>query len=161
MEPGNDLAIYNRAVLRSATGDFKGAEADLGLIIERYPNFYPAYYQRSELRKKMNDAKGADKDYFAAWDLENKIREQRAAGQEVSAAGDKQEDQKTREETDKDLFKYNRVIVPPNELEQSSRYANPIRGRVQDQQVRLALEPMYRLSFYEELLPVGMKRPMN
>ena len=161
MEPGNDLAIYNRAVLRSATGDFKGAEADLGLIIERYPNFYPAYYQRSELRKKMNDAKGADKDYFAAWDLENKIREQRAAGQEVSAAGDKQEDQKTREETDKDLFKYNRVIVPPNELEQSSRYANPIRGRVQDQHVQIALEPIYRLSFYEELHPVRVKRPMN
>lgn len=161
MEPGNDLAIYNRAVLRSNTGDLEGAEADLSLIIDRYPNFYPAFYQRSELRKKMRDTKGADKDYFAAWDLENKIREQRAAGKEVSAAGDRGEDEKTREETDKDLFKYNRVIVPPNELAQSSRYANPIRGRVQDQQVRLALEPMYRLSFYEELHPVGMKRPMN
>ena len=36
MEPGNDPGIYNRAVLRSNTGDLEGAEADLSLIIDRY-----------------------------------------------------------------------------------------------------------------------------
>lgn len=161
MDPANDMAIYNRAVLRSTTGDTKGAEADLSQIITRYPNFYPAYYQRAELRKKMNDAKGADQDYFFAWDLENKIRQQKEAGQEVRAAGDQQAEDKTRQETDEDLFKYNRVIVPDNELAQSSPYANPIRGRVQDQAVQMMPEPMYRLSYYEELHPVGIKRPMN
>lgn len=161
LEPDNDMAIYNRALLRESTGDNKGAEQDLNTIINRYPNFIPAYYQRSEVRKKMGDAKGADKDYFAAWDLENRLREEKAAGRSFSARGDSTQQSKTRKEAEKDIDKYNRVIVSETDMEQTARYANPIRGRVQDMNIDIDVEPMFGMTFYEQGRPEGVHKAMN
>ena len=157
LEPDNDLAFYNRALLRQTTGDLRGAEADLSEIIRRYPQFIPAYYQRSEVRKNLGDAKGADKDYFDAWDLENKLKEDREAGRKFSARGD----EKTRSQEDKDINKYNRVVVSESEAEQTARYANPIRGNVQNFNVEVSIEDMFSLSFYEEEKLIETRKAMN
>lgn len=157
LEPNNDLAFYNRALLRQTTGDLQGAEEDLSEIIKRYPNFIPAYYQRSEVRKKQGDAKGADKDYFHAWDLENQLKADKEAGREFSAKGDG----KTRSEDDLDINKYNLVVVSESEAEQTARYANPIRGNVQNLNVEVEVEPLFTLSFYEEERPIQTKKAMN
>lgn len=160
LEPDNDMALYNRALLRSDLGDLKGAEADLTAILTEYPNFIPAYYQRSEIRRKLGNAKGADKDYFAAWDLENQLEADRAAGRKFSARGS-QPQGKTRTEDDKDLNKYNRVVVSETDMEQTMRYANPIRGNVQNFNVDVAIEPMFALTFYEQRGPVDRVRAMD
>ena len=166
LDPGNDLARYNRALLRQTTGDLKGAEEDLTYIIGQYPQFIPAYYQRSEVRKSRGNAKGSDKDYFDAWDLENKLREDRAAGRRFSARGDQadaaaSDDGKTRTMDEQDIEKYNRVIVSATDLEQTTRYANPVRGNVQNLNVEIRPEPMFGLSFYEQGRPVGVRKPMS
>ncbi len=166
LDPDNDMAIYNRALLRENTGDLAGAEEDLNVIIDRYPQFIPAYYQRSELRRKRGDAKGADKDYFDAWDLENKLREDRAAGRRFSARGDRQEDGKddngkVRHADETDISKYNRVIVAESDASQTARYANPIRGNVQNFNVDIQSEPMFVLTFYETENYVERRRAMN
>ncbi len=158
LEPDNDLAFYNRALLRNRTGDLPGAEADLNEIIQRYPQFIPAYYQRSEVRKKRGNAKGADQDYFYAWDLETKLQEARKAGKSFSASGD---DGKTRSKDDKDINKYNRVVVTETEVEQTARYANPIRGNVQNRNVDVEIEALFSISYYEEEKPINTKKAMN
>jgi len=166
LEPENDMAIYNRALLREGTGDLKGAKEDLDVIIERYPNFIPAYYQRSSVYKKMGNAKGSDRDYFKAWELEDKLKEARAAGKKFSARGDEAEAEddsngKTRKLSEKDINKYNRVIVSETDMEQTARYANPIRGNIQNFNVDVTVAPMYNLTYYEEQGPVGQRRPMS
>ncbi len=158
LEPDNDLAFYNRALLRQTTGDLRGAEDDLNEIIRRYPQFIPAYYQRSEVRKARGDAKGADKDYFHAWDLENQLKADKEAGREFSARGD---NGKTRSQEDKDLNHYNRVVVSKSDAEQTARYANPIRGNVQNLNVEVDIEPLFTLSFYEEERLLETKKAMN
>lgn len=163
LEPDNDMARYNRALLRERLGDLAGAEADVTVIIGHYPRFIPAYYQRSDIRRRRGDAKGADKDYFDAWDLENQRREIEAAGGRFTAGGEADEDEeqgdgKTRKMSEKDIRKYNRVIVSESDAEQTARYANPVRGRVQNFNVEVEPEPIFVLTYYEQQRPLGLRR---
>ena len=62
VDPDNTLARFNRALLRTAVGDYKGAVGDLSIVIESYPNFEQAYSCRVEARRKLGDIKGAKAD---------------------------------------------------------------------------------------------------
>ncbi|MBQ9202143.1 MAG: tetratricopeptide repeat protein [Bacteroidales bacterium] len=166
LDPDNDMARYNRALLREQLGDLAGAEEDVTAIIGRYPRFIPAYYQRSDIRRRQGNLKGADKDYFDAWDLDNQRREIEAAGGRFTAGGeeDPDEDQgqgKTRTMSEKDIRKYNRVIVSETDAEQTARYANPIRGRVQNFNVEVEPEPLFVLTYYEQSRPLGLRRAVS
>ena len=165
LDPDNDLAIYNRALLRESTGDLQGARSDLDIIIDHYPNFIPAYWQRSSVYKKLGNAKASDKDYFKAWALEDELKAARKAGKKFSARGDAAEEEedngKTRKLSEKDIRKYNRVIVSETDMEQTARYANPIRGNIQNFNVEVEVAPMFALTYYEDPGPVGQVRPVN
>lgn len=165
-EPDNYMAYYNRALLRYETGDYVGAVNDYDAVLQQYSNFLPGYYSRAEAKRKMRDNAGADRDYWAAIELEEKMKKDRGAGKNGLAASgtvagqdagrDEADDkgENTREQSDKNINKFNRLVVYDKEQERKSKYQSEVRGRVQDRNVRVDLEPMFVLTYYEKPDPV-------
>lgn len=173
-EPDNYMAYYNRALLKHETGDYAGAVRDFDVVLKQYPNFIPGYYSRAEAKKKMHDAKGAEKDYWLAFEIEQKAKKGNLASVTTSqsntsqgnatgttqgdASGDEKkenrEGENTREQSDKNINKFNRLVVYDKEEQRKSKYSNEIRGRVQDRNVRVDLEPQFVITYYEKLNPV-------
>ena len=160
LEPDNYMAIYNRGLLKHDIGDYKGAATDFTVIIAEYPKFTPAYYQRSESRKKMGDAKGADRDYFAAWDIEEKMKQERASSHKRNTASN-QAASDTTDTKKRDMTKYNKVIVAENEDPGVNKYQNPMRGRVQDKNIEVQMEDLFFITFYEKTRPGPVRRIMD
>lgn len=161
LEPDNFMAIYNRALLREEVGDFRGAAEDITTVLDEYPNFLPGYYTRSEIKRKMKDVRGADQDYWYAYNLEQKLLKEKAQGNKVTgkdvlsgdetATADNDADGKTREKSDKDIAKFNRLVIYDKGEEEASKYNSEIRGRVQDKQVKIDLEPQFVITYYEKM----------
>lgn len=158
-EPENYMAYYNRALLRFETGDYQGSVKDYDVVLSQYPNFLPGYYSRSEAKRKMRDVVGADRDYWAAIDLEEKAKKGQLSGKAgtsntdpVSGTGANSTEDKenTRERSDKSINKFNRLVVYDKEEERKSKYQSEVRGRVQDRNVRVDLEPQFVLTYYEK-----------
>lgn len=157
-EPDNFMAIYNRAILKEQTGDYRGAQADLNTVLVEYPNFVPGFYYRSEIKRKMGDTKGADRDYWYAYDLEQNLRKEREKGKQVTgkevldsgAVADNKDIDKTREKSDKNIEKFNRLVVYDKDEQQQSRYKSELRGRVQDKQVKVDLISQFVITYYEK-----------
>ena len=147
-EPDNYMAYYNRALLNHEVGDYRGAVRDINVVLKQYPNFLPGYYSRAEAKRKLNDLSGADRDYLMAMKLEQDKRQGHKPGGETSGSTEKETN--TREESDKNIDKFNRLVVYDKKDEQKSKYQSEIRGRVQDRNVHVDLEPQFILTYYEK-----------
>ena len=158
MEPDNYMAYYNRALLRFETGDYRGAVEDYDVVLKEYPTFLPGFIARSEAKRKMGDEAGADRDYWAAIRMEEQARKGQlpkkgtSGGATQTASADDGEN--TREESDKNIEKFNRLVVYDKEEERKSKYQSEVRGRVQDRNVRVELEPQFVLTYYVKPDPV-------
>jgi len=161
-EPDNFMAIYNRAILNNEIRNYRDATTDLDQVLTEYPYFVPGYYFRSEVKRAMNDAKGADKDYWYAYDLEQKLKQEKAKGKIITGKGvfDPSDSIKNvtadangknaRERSDKNIEKFNRLVMYDKDEEVKTTYKNEIRGRVQDRQVKVDLAPDFVVSYYEK-----------
>ena len=152
-EPDNLMALYNRGLLREQIGDYKGALTDISKVLEEYPNFATGYYIRSEVKKKLRDMQGAEKDYWRAFDLQQKANQ--------GAQVDNTSPEKTREESDKTIEKFNRLVVYDKTKEEYSKYNNELRGRVQDKNVTVDLEPSFIVTYYEKLEAIERSKYYN
>jgi len=153
IEPDNYMAYYNRALLNHETGNYTGAVYDFDVVLNQYPNFMPGYLSRSEAKRRLNDIIGADRDYWTAVELDEKNRR---GERPVSTSGnvtqneDQSDEERTREQSDKNIDKFNRLVVYDKEEQQRNRYQSEVRGRVQDRNVRIDIEPSFILSYYEK-----------
>lgn len=164
IEPDNYMAYYNRALLRYETGDYQGSVHDFDVVLRQYPNFVAGYYSRAEVKRKMHDEVGADRDYWTAYNMEQKKKNGNASGNAVASqngnntgtqlADPASKDENTREQSDKNIDKFNRLVVYDEEEVRKTKYNSEIRGRVQDRNVRVDLEPMFVLTYYEKVDPV-------
>lgn len=162
LDPKHHVAQYNRALMHEQVGQLREAMADLNVIIEAYPKFTPAMYQRSEIKRKLGDAVGADRDYFAAWNLDDKLkaeREDRRKNPDKYAEEDSIRYAEREEE--RKMERYNRVILAESSDRNLSRYDNPMRGRVQDQHVAFESEAAFGISFYDDRRPGPMRRALD
>ncbi|MDH6355090.1 tetratricopeptide (TPR) repeat protein [Dysgonomonas sp. PH5-45] len=144
-EPNNHIAYYNRALLKVSTADYRGAIDDMNKVLAEYPDFYHGFYARSEIKSKMRDQQGAEKDFRYARNLEARITKEIMSGK-----GQKDDEDKTREKSDKSIDKFNLLMVADKTEEQKSKYKSSARGRVQDKQVNLELEPIFVATYYEK-----------
>ncbi|MDR2469415.1 MAG: tetratricopeptide repeat protein [Tannerella sp.] len=155
-EPDNYMAYYNRALLHEETGNYSGAVRDLDVVLNQYPNFLSGYYTRSEAKRKLHDHAGADRDYWTAVELDEKRRKGQpvvassSTSPQTSSADETADEDKTRERSDKNIEKFNRLVVYDKAEEQRQKYRSEIRGRVQDRNVRIDLEPSFILTYYEK-----------
>ena len=159
MEPDNMMATFNRGLLRAQTGDYRGAISDYSKVIEEYPNFTAGYYHRAEARKKIGDRKGAEQDEFKLMKMQLDKRNGVTTGGNDKDVADNadgnsgKDNGKTRKKSDKNMDNYRKIVIADDsELEQ--RYKSDYRGRVQDRNVIIKLEPMYALTYYEKLSDV-------
>lgn len=161
-EPDNYMAYYNRALLRFETGDYRGAVQDYDVVLKQYPTFLPGFVSRSEAKRKLGDNVGADRDYWAAIKMEEQakngqIPKTSSSGSNTAVNGDAKTDdseENTREQSDKNINKFNRLVVYDKEQERKSKYQSEVRGRVQDRNVHVDLEPQFVLTYYEKADPV-------
>ena len=155
-EPDNYIALYNRAILNMENKDYRNALADLGPVLEEYPNFLQGYYFRSSLKRQMGDLRGAESDYWMAQDMEKAFAKLRKEGKTITAkaildSGEEvgEDDDKVRERSDDTIEKFGRLIVYDKEEEAQSKYQSQVRGRVQDRQVQVDMEPQFVITYYE------------
>ena len=150
-EPDNDIARFNRATLLFKTGDYRATIRDLDAVLRRYPDFVQGYYYRADVKRRLNDLKGADRDYIAAMKIEEDRRRGRRSNTSTASVDSTKSgaNDRTREESDRNIEKFNRLVVYDRKEEQKSKYQSEIRGRVQDRNVQVDLEPMFVLTYYE------------
>lgn len=144
-EPNNYLAYFNRALLKNNIGDYNGALEDLNRVLAEYPDFYHGFYFRSEIKRKQNDLQGAERDFNYARNEEGRINRELAAGKEQDM-----DEKKTREESDKDIDKFNLLVVADKADEEKSKYKSEARGRIQNRQVKLKPEDRFVITYYEK-----------
>lgn len=154
-EPNNYIAYLNRALLKESIKDYRGALTDMNIVLEEYPDFYQGFYMRSELKRKQNDLRGAERDYLYASNEEAKIkkevlRKNPDKNEDGKKDEQKDEDVQTREKSDNTIEKFNLLVVADAEEQQKSKYKNEARGRIQDRQVKIQLEPKFVATYYEK-----------
>ena len=145
VDPDNTLARYNRALLRTAVGDYKGAVSDLTLVISAYPSFEQAYGLRADARRKLGDAVGAraDEQWLFNRRQEIYINGLASVQKEYSVDADS-----TRRRSDENVRNYNKMIVPADAG--IKQYVTEARGKVQNRNVYVELEPLYVLTCYKD-----------
>ena len=159
------MAAFNRGLLRAQTGDYQGAISDYSKVIAEYPNFTTGYYYRAEARRRTGDLKGAEQDEFKLMQMQIDRRNNqgnKAASQgsdkdladNDGASGDNEENEgKTRKKSDRNIHNYRKIVIA-DDSEMDQHYTSDYRGRVQNRNVVIKLEPMYALTYYEKVSDV-------
>jgi len=162
LDPTDLLTLFNRGLIFNQLGQYRQAIADLSIIIDNYPKFYEAYGARAYAKSKLNDKQGADLDGATAWKLEQDSRkeaEKRTAkddslDKEDPGNGNNGSKKKTRKQTrkksDKDIRNYDKIAVLDDfgEEEAEEDEFKSIRGKVQNRNIFIDLEPVFGLSFF-------------
>lgn len=159
LEPSNTIAYLNRAMLNAEISDNIGALRDLDVVLGEHPDFFQGYYSRAQIKRQMNDLKGAEADFKLGRAKEAQAK-QRLANEELELA-DNSEATKTagtREETDKDIDKFSLLVVADKKAEEKSKYKSESRGKVQNINAEILLEPKFVITFYEK--PYDVQRPV-
>lgn len=153
IDPDNTLARFNRALLRDKVGDSKGAIDDLTLVLESYPNFEYAYQCRAAARRKSGDTRGADADeeWLRRRQYDIYFNGSQSVSEEYVAENDK-----TRKRSDSNVRNYNKMIS--SDVADSKQYTSEYRGRVQDRNVYVELEPIFVLTYYRNIAELENER---
>ena len=145
IDPDNTLARFNRALLRDKVGDSKGAVSDYTIVLENYPNFEYAYQCRAAARRRCGDVRGADADEEWLRKRQFDIYYNGVKNEEEYVAGD----DKTRKRSDNNVRNYNKMIS--SDVADEKRYTTEYRGRVQNRNVYVELEPVFVLTYYKSI----------
>ena len=164
--------LYYRALLFAETGQWQAAIADYNIIIDNYPDFGPAYFSRSQAKQMIGDNYGASLDYGTAVKLEldrqKRIKSEDTDRQKLAAAEEnkdekisenkdtndqpKKDDRKaTRKESDKDIRNYDKIAVLDDfEMDKIEEFtsSNPLRGRIQNRNIIVEMEPVFCLTLF-------------
>ena len=159
LEPTNTIAYLNRAMLNAEINDNIGALRDLDVVLNEHPDFFQGYYSRAQLKRKLNDLQGAEADFKLARAKEAQAK-QRMVNEELALIDNSEDAQSsgTREETDKDIDKFNLLVVADKNEEKKSKYKSETRGKVQNLNAEISLEPKFVITFYEK--PYEVQRPV-
>lgn len=149
IDPDNTMARFNRALLRDNTGDMDGAIADYSRVIEDYPNFEYGYLRRAAAYRKMGQNKKAETDEVWLLKRQMAIATGDIARQDTVSG----KDDKVRKRSDRNMRNYNKMVVADDE--QEKQYATSYRGKVQNRNVYVELQPMFTITYYEQPVEVS------
>lgn len=166
LDPSNDIALFNRAIIYIQTGEMQRALDDLNIIIAKHPDFGNAYYQRAIVKRYLNDQKGSEIDYMTAYTFEQeRVKRALENGEKTDAEMDEDQDKdakkrkkESRGKGDNDIRKYNQMVVVTDFGDNDDKLRQEpeqIRGRVQDRDIAVDLEPVFGLTFFaaDTILP--------
>lgn len=152
-EPDNTFAIFNRALLLMYTGDLEAAETDLNRVLEEYPKFLYGYQCRADVRRKQGRLKDAEQDELIVLRAQMEEQNRLLAGQS-GKEDTKEEEENTRKESDKNIRKYKNLVVS-DDATSGTEFSSAYRGKVQNRNVYVALQPLFVLTYYNKESEVG------
>ena len=158
-------ALYNRAVIKKEKRDFKGAIEDIEKVIEAYPSLAAGYFLRSEIKRDMGDNTArADFDHSMALARQGVTKGPAKSSDSASALAStsrKDEPAKSASPFDDDILRaddepqdivaarFTSLLTIDDNMNLEQEYNNKsIRGKVQDRNVAITIEPMFAVSFY-------------
>lgn len=171
-------ALFNRAMINRERGFLKEALADAETIVSAFPDMPAAYFLRFEIREAMGD-RNARADYDRSIAMARSMKEHReddtasaATPSGASATADKRRDDPffnfDPEDADAVAGRFNSLVTMDTSADATDIVgalgtAGPaaqrqIRGRVQDDDASVELEPMFVVTYYTsptELKPSG------
>jgi tetratricopeptide (TPR) repeat protein len=160
------LTLYYRGMLYAETGQWENAIADFNVVASNFPDFAPVFFNRSQARQKLGDSQGAALDYGTAMNIELSRRERSDVAdseQDLATLNKKRDDKDkktsqktgqrkaTRKDSDKDIRNYNKIAVLDDfdtEKFEEITASNPLRGRIQDRNIIVEMEPVFGLTFF-------------
>lgn len=164
LDPTDELVLFNRAMVYLDLGEMRSALADLDIIVAEHPDFSLAYQARARARRALGDNAGAERDMALCYELERQ-KEQKALNNNEQATANKEQGTEeggkkgSRGAGDRDQRKWRNLVVVADFGEQDANLTAPqesaIRGRVQDRDIAIDLEPIFQLTFFsaDTLLP--------
>ena len=161
LDPDDMRALYNRAVIHANKGNTKAAIEDITRVADAFPDLPSTYFMRANLYKQLGQLNRAEADYKHAQKLakalptaeqqlaeEGKNEKQQQDGSNNGAEG--MSDEMTRR-------RFASLVTVDDNADLREEYNNSaIRGRVQDRNLNIEIEPAMQLSFYSS--PTELRR---
>ncbi|MDE6343320.1 MAG: tetratricopeptide repeat protein [Muribaculaceae bacterium] len=161
-------ALYNRAMLYRETHQWDLALSDIDRVIAQFPDFAGAYYARFQVNSERGGhLRDAERDYNKAVELTKaaqaalKKKKEASAGvtsgnNASTAVGDVNADPGGDDETTVEEYtsqmvadRFMSLLTVENSTDLEGEYNNKnIRGKVQDRNITIEMEPMVVLSYY-------------
>jgi len=148
LKPDDIRARYNRAAIYKAKGDYTAAINDLNLVIAAMPDFAGLIMMRSDIYRKTGNIKAATHDYdrALAMSAQNKKQPDRNNKSEAPANDDNTMEAETPEDVSR---RFATLLTIGNNAEIEQEFNNKdIRGKVQDRNFNIDIEPMMELSYH-------------
>lgn len=152
LNPDDHKALYNRAIILSEVGQLDRAIADLDKLIEVYPDFSAAYFMRFDAKRRKGDMTGAEKDYKKSVALAD-TRVQKTPDKQFADDGATEEtnlaDAGTGETQEQVKRRFSSLTtIDDNTYAEQVFNSKEIRGRVQDHNRAIELEPIFVVTYY-------------
>lgn len=153
LNPDNFHASFNRGLIRLEMEKYKEALEDFKSIEKKYPRFYPIYYAMAEAERNLGNLRQAATYIHHGENLVEKYVENpdknpldrptivAAESRNVNKNGE--EFQESEEEV---MSRFNRLVTITHVEENNLSYNEKIKGRVQDRDVNIEMEPSYAIS---------------
>lgn len=168
LRPTDYRALYNRALIYRELQKYSEAVEDINKIIEAFPDLAAPYFIRFDLRQSMGD-RNAYRDYDRSIALgKKKVRTSHPSSStsysspsiaELFSTGSSSDDTEISQEAVAARFSELLTVNTESELQPGySSSSTNIRGRVQDRNISIELEPIFVVTYYTsptELKPTG------
>lgn len=164
LDPNNFHATYNLGLVNLERGQFRAALNQFDAIAARYPKFYPVYYARAEAFLRLGNNRAAMQSMHQADEMvkayvhdPKKNPLDRPTIQAGTANDGRKEHQN---DSDEDVMnRFNQLVTSGSASDTQLSYNDRIKGRVQDRDIAIDLEPSYLISFIAG--PASLKSASN
>ncbi|MCH5240690.1 MAG: tetratricopeptide repeat protein [Muribaculaceae bacterium] len=153
LDPMNVHAYFNRGLIRLEEEKYEDALSDFKFIESRYPRFYPIYYAMAEAERNLGNNRQAaslirqGEGLVAGYvhDPEKNPLDRPAIAASRSNSVNRGGEVEDESETEV-MERFNHLVTISQTSEQNLSYNERIKGRVQDRNVNVEMEPSYALT---------------
>ena len=181
LNPNNVHSYFNRGLIRLEEEKYKEALADFKIIESKYPRFYPIYYAMAEAERNLgNNRQAAFLIHKGEELVEGYVKDPEknpldrpaiaaSKSNSVSSSGEVENESETEV-----MERFNHLVTISQTADQSLSYNERIKGRVQDRNVNVDIEPSYALTvvappkslkslsnYFKELDDLNQQRVIN
>jgi tetratricopeptide (TPR) repeat protein len=147
LEPTNLHARYNRALILAQKRRYNEALDDAQYIVNAFPDYPTGYYLRSQFYREKGDAKSSQREYEKAMAISKRLRPDKQG----NVAGERRDiDEKTfNDPAEEAKRQFASLLTVDDNTDIREEYNNStIRGKIQDRNLNVEIEPMIELSYY-------------
>lgn len=151
LDPDDMRALYNRSIIHANKGNYKDAIADITRVAQAFPDLPNTYYMRGDYYRKLGQLAKAEADYKHGEKLAKALPSSAeiAAADSPSSTAPRTDDTPEQASDDMTKRRFASLVTVDDNADFREEYNNTaIRGRVQDRNMNIEIEPLMLLSFY-------------